>query len=348
MPDAGTFVLVALYALLVAGALAPLETLGWWAGWFGESVDPADVLPRAEHDDDPEDDDDHRLSHHAAAVDPWVVFLNGIHAVGPVTREAEDSRLVHGLRRALPDGRVVQVFPYSVTNRALTGQRAFAWLWRLALRGKRSGKPLGRAAGFVINLRNLWQVLVSADRRYGPMYHRGTAALVLRALARRGYAGGGRVVLVGYSGGGQVAVGAAPFVKDAARAEVTVVSIGGVLAADPGLLAADRVVQLVGSRDRVHRVGAVLSPGRWPLLPWSPWNRAKRRGTLHEVVVGPCDHTGVDGYLDDQVATADGRTYLQVTVDVTAALALGAAVADLPLADPRPVRRRRRERTAEA
>ena len=51
------------------------------------------------------------------------MFLRGIHAVGPVVYGQGEARLIAGLRAALPRGRVVQVFPYSVTNRALTGQR---------------------------------------------------------------------------------------------------------------------------------------------------------------------------------------------------------------------------------
>jgi predicted esterase len=271
----------------------------------------------------------------ASDVDPWVVFMSGIHAVGPVVYGRGEARLIAGLRRALPEGRVVQVFPYSVTNRALTGQRAFAGLWRWALRGKLGQRRLGAAAGFLINARNFWQVLVSADRRYGPMYNRGTAALVVRALRRRGYVGGGRLVLIGFSGGGQIALGAAPFLKDATRAEVVVASLGGVMAADPGVLEAD-VFHLHGRRDRVQRWGAWPFPGRWRILPWSPWNVARRRGTLRSVTIGPCDHTGAHGYLDDQATAADGRSYLDVTVDVLAAVARGVAADRLPVADAGP------------
>ncbi len=43
--DALGAIVVLVLALLISGALAPLETLGWWAGWFG-------VAP--EHDPPPE------------------------------------------------------------------------------------------------------------------------------------------------------------------------------------------------------------------------------------------------------------------------------------------------------
>jgi hypothetical protein len=334
MPDLGTLALAALFALLVTGALAPLETLGWWAGWFGDPLGPADTDPKAHALDDREDDAAESATDGDA--DPWVVFLSGIHAVGSVAYGPAEVRLLEGLRTALPHGRVVQVFPYSVTNRALTGQRAFARLWRWALAAKLSQRRLGEAAGFIINARNLWQVLVSADRRYGPLYNRGSAALVVRALRRRGYAGRGRVVLVGFSGGGQIALGAAPFVKEATGAEVVVATFGGVMASDPGALEADRVWYLIGRRDHVHQLGAWLFPGRWRLLAWSPWNVARRRGTLATVVIGPSDHTGKDGYLDPTARTADGRSYLQVTTDVLAALAQGVPRERFPVADPAP------------
>jgi predicted esterase len=335
MPDLGTLTWVALFALLVTGALAPLETLGWWAGWFGDPLAPQETHPHAGQPQDPEDDahDEPSPSAAAATVDPWVVFMSGIHAVGPVVYGRGEARLIAGLRAALPEGRVVQVFPYSVTNRALTGQRAFAGLWRWALRGKLGQRRLGAAAGFLINARNFWQVLVSADRRYGPMYNRGTAALVVRALRRRGYVDGGRLVLIGFSGGGQIALGATPYLKEATGAEIVVASLGGVMAADPGVLDADRVLHLHGRRDRVQRWGAWPFPGRWRILPWSPWNVARRRGTLRSVTIGPCDHTGAHGYLDDAATVPDGRSYLDVTVDVLAAVARGVAADRLPVAD---------------
>jgi len=349
VPDPGTIALVALAALLVVGALAPLETLGWWAGWYGDPVDDRQLDPRSGLPEEASGADEagsggqSTLGLVPAATPPaapppspaepiagpWIVYLAGIHAVGPVTHARREARLVAGLRAALPRGRVLEVFPYSVTNRALTGQRIFAGVWRWSLNAKLSGRRLAQIAGFLINVRNLWQVLVSADRRYGPFYSRGSAELIVRALRRRGLAidddaaANARIVLVGYSGGAQVAAGAAPFVRERTGATVTVVSLGGVLSADPGLLEADRVWHLIGRADRVQRFTSWLFPGRWRLLSWSPWNAARRRGQLRTVVIGPCDHTGVAGYLDEDAFVPDGRSHLDVTVDVLAAIAEG-------------------------
>jgi hypothetical protein len=360
VPDLGTIALVAVAALLIAGALAPLEALGWWAGWYGDPVDEAELDPALDVGVEappgpPCGEDAHGIEAArvaappavegapgpggaaGGAVDPWVVFLSGVHAVDAEGYVRREAALLERLRRSLPRGRVIQVFPYSVTDRALTGERVFAGLWRLALRAKTSRRRATQMLGFVINLRNVWQVLVSADRRYGPFYNRGSAALIVRALRRRGLAAGGRgddrprIVLIGYSGGAQVAAGAAPFVEEATGAVVTVVSLGGVIAADPGLLAAEAVWHLHGRRDRVQRLSAWAFPGRWRLLPWSPWNVARHRGALRTVVIGPCDHTGTGGYLDADARVADGRSYFDVTADVLTAIAAGRSAA-LPVA----------------
>jgi hypothetical protein len=323
--DVGTLVLVAVVAFMVAGALAPLETLGWWAGWYGDEVDAAQAEAEAASDAARAAIDGEAGGDRARRHARFVVFLSGIHTVSDATHSRREAQALAALREALPDAAVLEVFPYSVTNRALTGERAFAAFWRWALRRKLGRRRLGQVAGFIINLRNLWQVGVSADRRYGPYYNRGSAQLIVQSLVRHGYVlgSGAPVTLVGYSGGGQVAVGAAPFVKERTLGGVTVVSLGGVLAADPGLLAADRVYHVVGSRDTVQRLGAWAFPGRWPPFTYSPWHQARSRGRLRFVDVGTVRHTGRGGYLDDTTIAPDGRSLLRVTVDVVAAIARG-------------------------
>lgn len=327
-PDVGTLLTVGLLALVVAGTLAPLETLGWWAGWYGDQV---------ENQPDPwvHDPNDRRIRRQP---DPWIVILGGIHAVGAVTYDAREARLVARLRAAFPGGRVVEVFPYSVTERPLIGDRLFARAWRWVLRRKRRERGLDGMIGFLINIRNLWQVLVSADHRYGPFYNRGAADVIQRSLSRRGFRPGPQthLVLVGYSGGGQVAIGAASYLRQRMDARITLVSLAGVMAADAGLLAADRVAHLYGSADRIHRLSDVLFPGRWPWSTWSPWNVARRLGRLDLIEMGPFEHTGRKGYLDEDLKVDDGRSYMQVTVDVIAAVIRGERD-EVPVAGQPPV-----------
>lgn len=301
MSQALLFLLILFGALLLGAALSPFEALGWWAGWYGRSRNERSrpVLPPSES---------------APKAERFIVFLTGIHSVSGETFARREIRLLDGLREHLPDSLVTEVFPYSVTNQALTGQRFFAWFWRLALKLKLSRVAF---AGFVINMRNVFQVAVSADARYGPLYNQGTAEAIYDELLRKGFGpSAGPVVLIGYSGGGQIAVGAASYLRELTNAPVTVVSLGGIMCSDPGILACERVYHLVGERDRVERLGHLLFPGRWPLLPYSSWNLAKTEGKLEFISLGQVDHTGKAGYLDSKHMLANGKSNFEQTLDV--------------------------------
>lgn len=304
LPDVGTLLLAALAAFFVAGLLAPIETLGWWAGWLGaHDVDEAGAAEVGED-----------LPIPAAG---FVVFLSGIHSVNGRSFAPLERAFLARLRRELRDARVVEVFPYSVTNRALTGQRAFARFWRWMLAAKLSRRRLAGIAGFLINVRNGWQVAVSADRRYGPMYDEGSAALIERTLRQHGWRNEAPVpvLLIGYSGGGQVALGAAGPLADRLGVDIDVVSLGGVLASPRTLDGLARIVHLRGRKDGVERAGAIAFPGRWRWVRWSTWNRARKAGRLVERVLGSMNHTGRDGYLDPESGPGDGSSYLDVTVE---------------------------------
>lgn len=301
---------ILLLGFLIAGALAPFEALGWWAGWYGR-----------EREDVAKSDDPNTVVSEAKG---FIVFLTGIHSVSEETFARREIALLEALREAMPEACVLEIFPYSVENRALTGQRFFAWFWRFALRLKLSRLAV---AGFIINLRNLFQVAVSADRRYGPIYNQGTAETIYRALRAHGYLRGSGVpvTLIGYSGGGQVALGAAGYLKEITQGPITVITLGGIMASDPGLSALERLYQLVGERDRVQVLGKLIFPGRWPILPHSSWNQAVQKGVVRTVSLGPVDHTGREGYLDAESFLPDGRSHLQQTVEVITAIARGEA-----------------------
>lgn len=303
LTDVAMLIVIAVAGFLIAGALSPFEALGWWAGWFG-SEEPEDSLPEVSSKP--------QMKH-------AVVFLSGIHSVSGESYSERELAFLEKLRERLPDVEVIEVFPYSVTNRALTGQRFFAWFWRWALKMKVSGAGV---AGFVINLRNLWQVAVSADRRYGPIYNQGSADMIYHALIKAGYSKDHKVpvTLIGYSGGGQIAAGAAPHLKHMINAPITVISLGGVISSDLGLPALEHVYHLYGQRDNVQRLGLIFFPGRWRILPYSSWNQAIEKHIITLIKLGPMDHTGPKGYLDSDTYTPDGRSYLDVTLDTITAL----------------------------
>ena len=301
-----TLVVSAALALVIMGIFAPFETLGWWAGWYGEKPGERS-LPEV---DVP-----------VSTAGRFVVYLTGIGGTSPTEYSALERGFLEALRARLTDAELVDdVFPYAASNKALTGERVFGWFWR-RLRGLKGRGALGMI-GFLINIRNLWQVLVSSDNRFGPLYNYATAQHVLEKLLHHGYPldSGVPITLIGYSGGGQVAVGAAPLLEDSAQASVYVISLGGVMSSGENVGELDGLTHLYGAKDSVQRLGSVLFPGRWSFLPWTAWNRAQRAGVIKRVLVGPMVHTGPNGYLDPDAKLENGERYLERTLTVIAEL----------------------------
>src|SRR5690606_25369749 len=94
----------AVVLLTVSMLLAPVETLGWWAGWFGEGLDQ------------PGDDDvaDYQIVRGDKQPRLYIVYLDGI--AKAAHRNYEDVQgLLDGLDARLPDAVILGDFmPYSV------------------------------------------------------------------------------------------------------------------------------------------------------------------------------------------------------------------------------------------
>ncbi len=310
-------------ALVIALVSSPIETLGWWATWLNPySQTPEVTLPDAGAEPD---------RPHA-----YIVYLSGIGSISGDELLASERRFLDELEAALPNCRVLRdVFPYSPAGRSLlTGQRLFQWLWQHLERWRRSGRG---TVAFLVNLRNLFQVLVAADRRYGPVYGFGLAQTVLQSLARAGYGERRPVILLGSSGGGQISVGTAAYLAATLDAPLGVVTVGGVMASDRGVDHLVRLTSLAGSKDGVYRLGRRAFPGRWPIATQSSWNRARAEGRLVEREIGPMGHAGKGSYLDPETTTAAGVPFLQVTVAaVTRAVGETLAATDQPATADRP------------
>lgn len=324
-------VLVAAGALLFSLALAPMESLGWWAGWLGPDRDDEPAHPPACDD--------------AGDAPPrcFVVFLSGIGSISGDELLPQESAFLDRLQAELPEARIVRdVFPYAPSGRQLlTGQRVFTWLWRRVLDWRLNGTRLLPA---ILNFRNLFQVLVSADHRYGPLYSFGIARVVRERLEAHGYPEGSDipVVLVGSSGGGQISVGAATYLGADLDAPLAIVTFGGVMSSDRGIEDVARLVSLYGARDDVYALGRTAFPGRWSVATGSFWNVARTEGRLVEHRIGAMGHSGRGGYLDAS-PPADGSPSF---FDLTATAVAGAvrqelkvralAAAEAKASDPRP------------
>lgn len=299
---------IAVLWLIIMAFMAPLESLSWYAGWFG---DPPDVIPR------PEDFEPSTAEH-------FVVYLTGISGADPHNLLPPEPEFIERLRAALPEDTVVidDIFPYSVNNQSLTGQRVFAWLWRRLYKIQMNTKHISPVA-FLINIRNLFQVAVSADNRYAPIYNQSMASFICRHLLRYGYLPGSNVPItfIGYSGGGQISVGAAPFVSAEMKTRVSVISLGGVMSAAPGLDHIERMVHIYGTRDKVQDLGVYFFAGRWRVFASSSWNRARRSGRIQAIGMPGMTHTGKNSYMDpDAYYEKRHISYQERTVGIVAML----------------------------
>jgi hypothetical protein len=144
---------------LLAGALSPLESLAWWAGWRERAWAPQ-IFPKCGASAE-------------SSSDLFVIFLAGIDSISGDVLTAKAQKMLAGIAAGAPAATLVSnVFPYAPNGAPLlAGPRIFLRTWRFIDRIKRSGK--GGALAYLINFRNFYQVLVSADHRYGPLFNAG-------------------------------------------------------------------------------------------------------------------------------------------------------------------------------
>ena len=168
----------------------------------------------------------------------------------------------------------------------------------------------------LINLRNLMQLFVCADRRYGPTYNMGTAGEIHRSLVRHGHRPGSddEVVLLGWSGGGQIALGAAWYLE-AMGLKVSVLSLGGMLSDDIALARIDHLWHLYGTKDFLQASGKLLFAGRWPAAKKSPWNEALAQGKISMIELGPYNHNVKEHYFDYESKLPSGTSYAGHVID---------------------------------
>jgi predicted Abi (CAAX) family protease len=304
---------IGVVALVVAGLLAPLETLGWWAGWYDDEVNTtvnAGDLAQPVADE--------------SSLNRYIVYLDGI---GKSTFEylPDIEEFLDTLAPTLPqDVALIRgIMPYSVMNSPMDEDRPLAFFWRYADK-LRFANPMS-VLGLFVNIRNVLIVGVSADKRYGPLYNQGIAQVVYNGLMKNGYrvGSGTPVTFIGYSGGGQMSCANAPYLKRALGAPVDVISLGGVISANINILKLEHLYHLVGEKDQVERLGPKMFPGRWKLFPLSYWNRAKRRGKVTLIPMGPVGHQVPGGILDPKLILADGRSSLGQTIDTINAILRG-------------------------
>jgi predicted Abi (CAAX) family protease len=315
---------IGVIALIFAGLLAPLETMGWWAGWYGDQVDTR-LLPtpsQPSEGDRAEED----------TCDRYIVYLDGVGQSGE-KYTPDVVEFLQALQPVLPANmKLVQgLMMYSVFNKPLDQDRPLAWLWRLA--DKMRWQNPTTLLGLMVNLRNILIVAVSADQRYGPIFNLGIAQVIYNGLVKAGYKQETPITLIGYSGGGQMAVAAAPYLKRVLGAQIDVISLGGVMSANINVLKLQHLYHLVGDQDALARSAPVLFPGRSRFFGLSYWNRALRKGRISLVSLGPMGHQVPGGMMDPNAFLPDGQSNLQHVISVILSILEGRFLVANP---PRP------------
>ncbi|MDX2241168.1 MAG: CAAX protease [Leptolyngbyaceae cyanobacterium bins.302] len=297
---------IGVVGLIFSGLLAPLETLGWWAGWFGDAVDTSQEeaptpAPTRDRPNPPS---------------RYVIYLDGVGQSGKAYTPDVETFLA-ALQPALPSNiqLVRGLMMYSVLNQPLNQDRPLAFLWKLA--DKLRWQNPAALLGYLVNVRNALIVMVSADQRYGPIYNRGIAQVLYNGLLQQGYQPGSAIpiTLIGYSGGAQMSAASAPYLKQALGAPIDVISLGGVMSANNNYLKLEQLYHLIGDQDVVQRLGPLLFLGRRRILPLSYWNRALRKGKISVLSAGAIGHQVPGGYMDPDAFLADGRSHLQATIE---------------------------------
>jgi hypothetical protein len=307
--------------VLFAAAASSLESLLWWAGWDKSATAyPPIALPEVQPPP---------VASGAPQPEPdsYVVYLSGAGTMDPSRMDEKELRFIRQLRASLPESAfILDVFPYSPSNRPLTDERWLrrAWGYILKARGvdRRHRSTLQRLGIHVAQFRNVLQVAVSADRRYGPVYSYGIAREIAASLLRHGYLVGSRkpVILIVLSGAGQISVGCTPLLRRMLGRPIWIVSIGSILADDPGILDVEHLYHLSGSRDRTQHIGMFFYPGLWRIFPHSAPNQARKMGKISVIDVGPMKHMGVGDYMSRSAVLPDGDRHADKTVSVLVGL----------------------------
>ena len=289
-------------ALVLAGLLAPFEALGWWAGWYGDKGDTTKLAYIAKRS--PIDRVDTTVNH-------YIVYLDGI-GKSSFKYSVRSAKFLAKLEESLPSDRLLiqDIIPYSVINLPLTLNRPLARFWQWIERTSR--------LEVLVLLRNMFQVAVSVDTRYGAIYNRGTAQIIIDRLLSSGYqpGSGTLITLIGYSGGGQISLGAVPYLKKVLAAPIEVISLAGVVSGNNEVAQVEHLYHLVGKQDRVARLTPLLFPRRWSILSWSNWNLAKSRGEISYISLGEVGHDSKTGPLDDNARLKNGSSHLEQTLRI--------------------------------
>jgi len=297
--------------ILIAILLTPLEALGWWAGWY--------------------DYDTFSTKKTATLVNPeskkskttgFVIYLDG---VGQTDFDFDDPNRTNSVEFFLkelaqkigPSYPVLRGFmPYSVLNRPLTFGRPLSFLWKYLDHQK---KQYEAAISNIVNLRNIFAVIVSTESRYGDFYNFAVAQNIYYGLLQNGYSLKNPlpVIFIGYSGGVQIAMGASKVLSKSLNTKIKIISMGGVFGGNNDLSGVKKFYHLAGDKDWVEKSAHIMYPRRWRINIFSRWNKDKKTGKIEFIKLGKnVKHRSIGGIIDKTTFLKNGQSHLNQTIQI--------------------------------
>ncbi len=298
--------------LLVWGTVAPIGTLVWWLSQSAESLGLKKQEPKRL-----QANNGLAIKSAKRTIDCYVVYLPGVGDFSTNQLSSGEEFFLNRIEQLHPNCVTVRdVFPYSIANKDLGGERFLAPVWKTAEKADGWFKN----ADVLIKIRNLWRFAIAADDRYGGIYGRGIAAAVIdRMNAVHPIPQSPKqpinLILLGTSGGVQVALGAVPYLHDRLPAKLTVVSAGGAFDGEAGFNTVQQVYHLKGQRDWVEGIPRVVFSSRWSWTVGSPFNQAKHQGRFHFLDSGNHTHDGDQGYFGKAIVNGTKMTYVELTLE---------------------------------
>jgi hypothetical protein len=305
--------------LMIWGIISPVGTLVWWLNegadnlGLGKKNSPSFVATTS-----PKNNQSTKISNNNSNINCYIIFLPGVGDFsGDQLTDGERLFLTGLVESHSSCDAVADVFPYSVSNDSLGGQRLLAPIWRFA----EEAQGLLGSADVLIKIRNLWRFAISADSRYGTIYNQGIASVIIERMNAvhplpKDSNQPIRIILIGTSGGVEVALNAVPYLKQGldVQNKIIVVSIGGVFNGRNGFEETEHIYHLRGERDLVEDLGGVLFPSRWLWNVTSPFVQARLRGIYTSIISGNHAHDGAQGYFGEDFMDNSQTKYVDLTL----------------------------------
>jgi hypothetical protein len=119
-------------------------------------------------------------------------------------------------------------------------------------------------------------------------------------------------------------VGITRYLHLAFEVPVQIVSLGGVLSDDPGFEMVDHLYQIIGGKDWFPKAGVIFFPRRWPVVPYSHWNKFKRAGRV--TTINPGDdvyHVGGEDYFSNNGKLPSGQSFMEKILEIVSDVITG-------------------------